>query len=230
MKTRAFPGLLYVALAIFASTAVDAAASVITGFGDSLLPGVSGGSIGPVGATPAPNNDNADGLNPNVIPYTFFFNGFGGPIDVEFVLSESGGATEYRVTQTIFNLSQVTWTGFRFDLGFGTGSSFVSSGALDGLDFDAPDADPAPAANVFPTLAATADSLTWSGGVVGFVGIVALSFAIDLPDGLASFNPAGANRFTLRQVPLTARAVPEPSTVALLAGALLGLARRATRR
>jgi hypothetical protein len=226
MNRLVFPRFLYVALAIFASTAVDAAASVITGFGDSFFPGVSFATIGPIGITPAPGNDNAAVPNPNVVPYSIFFNDFGGPIDLEFKLEASGSTTEYRVTQTIVNVSPFTWTGFRFELGFGLGRSFVRSGALDFLDFDTPDGDPAPVANAFPTLAWADDELTWSGGLVGFVGVLALSFAIDLPDGLEGFNPSGLNRFTIRQVPVIPAAVPEPALLALVAGGLAGLANR----
>jgi hypothetical protein len=82
--------------------AAEAAAATIGSFGTSVFPGSSTGTIGPVGATLAPNNENAASPSPNVIPYSIFFNS-PGTLDVEFVFANSGGTTEYRFTQTLIN-------------------------------------------------------------------------------------------------------------------------------
>jgi hypothetical protein len=200
-----------------ATTTADAA--TITSLASSELPGGSTGTIGPVGSTPSPNNDNAAAASANVIPFSLFFNDLG-TAEFEFIVANSGGTTEYRFTQTLVNNTGVAWSGFRFELGFGTGAGFVPSGAI-ALDLDAPDQDPAPTSSVFTVLAHQVDVLDWSGGSVPSVGSVAFTFAIDVPDGLAISHPLGLDRFTLRQAPTP---VPEPGSLALLGFGLVGLA------
>ena len=204
------------------STAVQAGS--ITGFGTTSYPGSSTGTIGPVGSTPAINNDNTTAPSPNVIPYSIFFNS-NGTLDVEFDVSNSGGVTEYTFTQTLFNNSGLAWEGFRFELGYGVGSSFVPSSLLDSLDFDAPDFEPAPLSSAFTTLSLSTDSLVWYSGTVPSIGVGIFSFAVDVPDNLSAFNPSGLNRFTLRQVPAVSptAAVPEPTAMIFLATGLAGV-------
>lgn len=219
--------------ALAASTLVLCAgvvqAATVSSVSSLLLPGASTGTIGPIGATPSPNNDNAGAANPNAIPYSVFFNALGS-MDVEFVTAASGGTTEYRFAQTLVNNTGQAWTGFRLELGYGVGAAFTASGA-DGLDFDTPDADPTPFASQFPVLSHLDDRIDWSGGSVPSVGGLALAFAVDVPDNLASFNPAQLSRFTLRQTPIVAAQVPEPPSLLLLGGGLLTLwlRRRRTR-
>jgi len=199
-------------------------AGTITSIGTSSLPGSSTGSIGPLGVTPAPNNDNASGASPNTVPYNIFFNTLGA-LEVEFVTSESGGTTEYRFTQTFINNTGQVWSGFEFLLGYGVGDAFTPSGAGDGLDFDTPDADPAPTASLFTVLQHDSDRIEWSGGSVPSIGVLTLSFAIDVPDDLAGSNPDQLSRFTLRQVPIVAtQEAPEPSSLWLLGAGVLALA------
>jgi len=193
------------------------------GFIDSAgvdLPGASTGIVGPVGATPSPNNDDAPGVNPNVVQYALFLNSFG-TVETVFAVTNSAGATEYVLTQTLVNNSGVDWAGFRFELGFGSGSAFSSSGVADGLDFDAPSLDPLPVSSAFADLAAQADVLSWSGGLVIPVGATTFRFSIDVPDNLSQWHPQGLNAFTLRQVPVTSSVVAEPAMLPLL---LLGIA------
>lgn len=190
----------------------SAQAGVITSVTSQSLPGSSTGTIGPVGATPAPNNDNATGASPNVIPSSVFYNS-PGMVETEFAVSDGGGATEYRFTQNLVNNSGQAWTGFVFELGYGTGASFVRSTGADALDFDTPDKDPAPT-SPFTTRDHQGDLLQWSGGTVPSVGAAAFSLAVDVPD----LGPGG--RFTLRQIPVVA--IPEPATTALF-GLGLGL-------
>ena len=218
------------ALLLIVSTASAAQAAIITGVGSFELPGFSTGSLSP-GLTPAPNNDNAAAASPNQVTSSVFFNTFG-IADFEFVLADSGGTTEYRILFGPFyvNNTGVAWDGFLFELGFGTGASFVRSGALDLLDFDLPDADPLPTSTVFPTLSHGTDALEWSGATVPSVGSVLFTLSVDVPDGLAAFHPTGLNRFTVRQTPIAA-AVPEPAALLLLAtGGTVWLRRRRRQR
>ena len=199
-----------------------AQAGTVSSIATSSLPGTSTGTIGPIGLTPAPNNDNAIAASPNTVPYSVFFNAHG-PVQVEFVTANSGGTTEYRFTQTFINNTGQAWSGFVFELGYGVDGAFTPFASADGLDFDAPDADPTPTASHFSSLSHQSDRIEWSNGSVPSIGVLNLSFAIDVPDNIATFNPAQVSRFTLRQTPIPVSAVPEPSTLLLLIVGLLAL-------
>lgn len=213
------------AIIVVALGGADARAGTITSIAASILPGFSTGTIGPVGSTPAPNNDNATAASPNVIAYSIFHNALGvGVTDVEFVVTGSGGTTEYRFTQTLINNTGSIWTGFRYELGFGTGTGFVRSALGDGLDFDDPDHDPVPTSNRFSLLDHGVDLLEWSGGSVPLLTSLIQTLAIDVPDNLAAANPNGQSRFTLRQLPVIAAAdVPAPASLSLFVLALAGM-------
>jgi len=196
-------------------TATAAHARVITSVTTSALPGSSTAAIGPV-ATLEVNNDNTTAASPNTVPYSVSLGALG-PLQVEFATANSGGTTEYYFTQTFVNNTGQTWTGFVFELGYGLGVEFTSLGAADGLDFDWSTADPAPTASLFSVLSHQSDRIDWSGGSVPSLGALTFTFSIDVPDGLAGFNPSQLNRFTLRQTPIVAtQSVPEPSLLLLL--------------
>lgn len=232
MKRRPLLTLLVTAIVVTVFAANEARGGTITGLGASSLPGFSTGTIGPVGNTPSPNNDNSAVASPNVIPYSIFYNTFG-TAEVEFVVVNSGGTSEYRITQTLLNTSGQVWAGLHFELGFGTGAGFVVSTASDAVDFDIPDLDPAATAFPFPTLGHQADTLDWSGAVAPVFSPAVVSFHIDVPDDLQLINPSGLNRFTLRQTPVAAQApVPEPGSALFLLSGLavcLVFSRRAKR-
>ena len=223
--------LLAAAGVIVCALFTDARAATISNVNLALPPNTTG-SFGPFGTPPAPNNDEAGASNPNQITIAPFFNN-AGIGDLEFILTSSRGTTEYRFVNQLANLSGVTWTNFRFELGFGTGAGFVRSSALDALDFDAPNVDPAPASNRFTTIDAQSDVIDFTGGQPMGIGIAVFTFAIDVPDGLDIVNPYGVNRFTLRLSPngvVAPPEVPEPTSMVLLGSGLLALAAKARRR
>jgi hypothetical protein len=232
LKSYVFAGL--VGMGMLAAAATDARAAVITGIGVMVTNNATG-SLGPVGGVPvAPNNDNTGTASANVVPSNhFLFNTL--PLDFEFTLENSGGTTEYRFTPSFLNINftNLTWTQFSFELGFGTGAGFVRSGAGDGLDFDTPHGDPSAFSPMFSAVDHKEDSLFFSGGSVGSIKPAAFFFAIDVPDGLTAFNPYGMNRFTVRITPNGAPAptpVPEPGTMMLLGTGIAALVAKSRKR
>ena len=99
------------------------------------------------------------------------------------------------------------------------------SSLADGLDFDFPNQDPAPASTIFPTIDHQSEILDFSGGTVPAFGTVGFSFSIDVSD-------IPNNQFTLRQIPngVPVAVVPEPATLALLSVGVLASAALSWRR
>src|SRR5262245_27884466 len=206
-------------------------AGVITTVVSTTGPGLQPGSATvALGSPVTPNNDNAS-PSTNLITIGLAF-AAPAPVDIVFAVQDSGGTTEYfkQIGQVaIFNNTGVAWAGYRLELGFGVGDDFVPAGLLSSLDFDTPQRDPPPTASAFTALVQQEDRLDWSGGVLPSPGALSLTYSLDVPDGLAAFQPQGLNQFTLRQVPVVQQVVvPEPHPLPLLglgAVALLHYAR-----
>jgi len=188
-------------------------AGAITGF--TWSSGIASIAGDPVDPPVDPNNDNVVGASPNGILVTqkdFF--GVNGVADIVFNVVDTGGTTEYAVAEGVSNSSGIDWSQYRIELGFGVGTAFVPSTAGDGLDFDTPDQDSPFDFSAFfstPTLVGE-DVILATSGLFPYLAFTTplFQFSIDVPDGISNF--------TLRQIPI---AVPEPTSVALLAGLTL---------
>lgn len=180
--------------------------------------------------TPAPNNDDVAGTaNANLVEVTGFVGSLA-PGDLVFVVRNSGGTTEYRLSAILNNDTGTSWSGFRLELGFGTGAGFVPVGPLGVVDFDLPERDPGPTGGAFPVLDHGAGSLTWSGGIVPPIVDNPFTFSIDVGDlvAAAGMAPEGGYEFTLRQTPVAAISAPLP--LVLLGAGLAGWGGLAWRR
>jgi|GEM_PF-1691974 hypothetical protein len=160
------------------------------------------------------------------------------PLDLVFQVIPSGGTTEYIAHLFVKNLTQKNWTGYRFELGFGTGENFIKSSLTDLLDFDSPTVQgqelpgafiPEGAGPIFSmgnitnsskrldTIDHRSNSLQFFEGLITPDELLGFSFNIDIPDGLPN------NQFTLRQIPIAeSQSIPENSSALsfLIFGAL----------
>lgn len=207
--------------------ATPAFAGIIVGINPVLDPGIY--SIAGQGVLlDTPNNDNVNTPNNNVLSILQKDYIKVGYVDIVINVEDSGGVTEYVVTENVQNSTVEDWNGYRIELGFGFGGGFVQSSPGDGLDFDTPDEDSpinfSPGAADFTTVTRPSeDELVASDGdlLAGEFSGTDFVFHIDVPDGIGSF--------TLRQRPTAATAVPEPSSTTLLLLFSGGLLRRRRR-
>ena len=202
--------------ALVSILAGSATAGTITTFDSASGPGLQSFSFNNF-AFGTTNNDNVVGASDNLIFINQKAFGVSDYIDMEFSVANSGGTTEYLLTEGLANNTPDIWTSYRIELGFGVGGGYVSSVSGDGLDFDSPDFD-SPAELVIPFFADLVfgeDVITLEDGAMGPLSFSDLKFSIDVPDGISSF--------TIRQVPVV---VPEPSTALLMLGGLAVLARK----
>jgi hypothetical protein len=216
LKKSLFASALFIGFGIFASVTQAGIISSVQMFGVNAGTGPGLGTVDvPVVSTLNPNNDNqvGGGLTDNniTVPIKRFDNV--GYIDIVFNITTSGGTTEYFVAETVDNDTGFAWNSYFMELGFGFGPGFVSSTALDGLDFDAPTYDFPPTSGAFANIIALTEDLFQFTTGLHSTGFQPYNFRIDVPDGITSF--------TLRQTPV---AVPEPGSLYLLGGlASLGL-------
>ncbi len=160
---------------------------------------------------------------------------------VETVFNNTLGITEYAVTETLTNNTGTGFSGFTFQLGFGTGAEFASNHSTDadGVDFDEGLSGidtPLPMSDVFSICDACSDSdqLTFRNGVLAAGETATLEFQLDIPDLFFAgdvFNIpsdfllppddatgfAGGYTFTIRQTPTF---VPVPPAAWLFMSAL----------
>jgi hypothetical protein len=134
------------------------------------------------------------------------------PIDKGFFpFPTPPGITEYVVSHTVTNSTDVPWSDLHIILGTGSGASFASPSGV--ADFDVPDG-PFPFAADFFSVATlvSAEELMFSGGTLPVGSTVALFYALDVDD----------LGFTMRTFPtFVIRAVSEPPMHALWLLAML---------
>lgn len=159
-----------------------------------------------------PNNDNQFGPSPNRIDISKDIFGLLAPIDIQFNVFNSGGTTEYFISEDVINSTAIQWDGYAFQLGYGVLGAFQLSNPFDFLDFDAPFYDSPPTSNKFSTYFGHGDELiffngAWLAGSTGnqLISIDIPDYSSHVPDGAQIRDASGAvvgYQFILRQMPL----------------------------
>ncbi len=164
------------------------------------------------------NNDEQPQPNPNSMTASIIVNGWG-PINKVFGYGgNTGGVTEYLMTENITNGMQLfTITDFHLDLFWRIGGADQASVALDGLDFDwgaaGPSNTPPPTSTMLLNCVNNLNEdwldyySTGAADVVLPGQMFTLNYSVDVPDA-----PAGTTHLVIRQW-----ATPEPGTFVLLA-------------
>jgi len=197
-------GILLLVAALLGTPGQPALAGVITTFGGASGPGLDSMSFNNLG-TPSPGNDDVAGSSPNWISINQKAYSTTDYIDMVFTVADSGAtATEYIVTEGVYNGTGDFWIGYQVQLGFGTGTGFVSAGLGDGIDFDTPDDNSPKDFTPFPTVTFDAVTINAVDGIVSPGGFHVFTFAIDVPNGITEF--------TIRQAPRGAPVSTEPTT------------------
>lgn len=217
------------ALAVIAMTtgiSGHASAGLIAG-----LDSVSGAGLGTAtgaSTTANANNDNTGaGATGNRLSLIKTFTQLA-PIEMVFDVLNTGGTTEYSVGDSVQNMTGQAWGDFTLILGFTNAQGqFVplTRGLATGLglDFDTPNQDPMPSSSVFGApLIHDSNLLAWKSATaqVPNGGLVSFDFRLDIPDNISTLHPDGFSEFTIQQIPSP---VPEPSTLLLIGGAIIGL-------
>lgn len=226
-RALAISGVIVFSAALAHTT--QAAVITDTALADVQVSGAGGTVTAFTSTTLTPNNDNhtptvPDPENLNTITLSEAFV-LANPayIDVVFNVSNSSGVTEYFVSKQVANLLNSSLPGLVIQLGTGSGDDFQLASAGSGLDFDFPDADPAPFSLLFSDIDHQSNQITATGGLLlpGLANATNVTFSIDVPDNLPN------NQFTVREYLLP---VPEPSSCGLLLfGSSVMLLRRSRR-
>ncbi|MBU1073473.1 hypothetical protein KKG45_09530, partial [bacterium] len=126
-------GILFLIAAVLCSPGDSARASVIIAFDGASGPGLDSMSFNSV-VTPNIGNDDVVGASPNWISINQKAFAVVDYIDMVFSVEDFGvPATEYILTEGVFNGTAEDWIGYQVVLGFGTGAGFVQSTLGDGL-------------------------------------------------------------------------------------------------
>ena len=208
-------------------------------------PGLGSGSVSNV-TTGVSNNDDTSSAAENTVTIVKSF-GSVNTMDIRMQVTNSGGITEYRVTETVTNNSPVIWFDYHIELGFGgfagTPSAFLQSGISDLLDFDTSgilgqtEKTPEPSSSAFSDVLHGSSVLDFSGGSIAPGASATFSFSIDVPDSgdcvirtpacevIGGAAPTGF-LYTLREFPTITGPtgeVPGPATLFLISSGVAGL-------
>lgn len=161
-------------------------------------------------ATPAPGNENSVGQSVNTLIIDETFGPPTSPGGAVFALA-AGAPTEYYVTKRVTNNTGLVWTDFEILFGGGNFGFLMPTTAFM-FDYDQAPTISGPGTGA-AFYNATQNLLTWSGLAINPGDTITLNFSIDI-------NATGGGFWQIQQQPV---GVPEPATLGLVGGVLLGL-------